>query len=56
MPMPPALAAADRKNPLAEDRQQQQHAAGETPSRLHEHQRRDVRSRADVAEAFNQIR
>ena len=42
-PMPAADAAADRKHPLAEDRQQQQHAAGQAPAGLHEHQRRDVR-------------
>ena len=48
-------AAADRKDPLAEDRQQQQHAAGQPPAGLHEHQRRDVRSLADVAEPLEQI-
>ena len=53
--MPAADAAADRKHPLAEDGQQQQDAAGEAPSRFHEHQRRDVRVPADVAKPLDQV-
>ena len=53
--MPAAVLAADRKDPLAEDRQQQQDAAGQPPAGLDEHQRRDVRVPADVAEPLDQI-
>ena len=48
-------AAADREDALAEDRQQQQHAAGQSPSGLHAHQRRDVRCAPHVPEALDQI-
>ena len=55
MPMPPRAGRADREDALAEDRQQQQHAAGESPAGLDEHQRGHVRVRADVADAFEQV-
>ena len=48
-------ASADREDALAEDRQQQQDAARESPSRFHEHERRHVRRAADVADALGKI-
>ena len=48
-------ASANRKDTLAEDRQQEQHAASEAPAGLDEHQRRNVRARRDVAEAFDEV-
>ena len=53
--MPAARAAADRKHPLPEDREQQEHAAGEAPSELDEHQRGDVRVPAHVPKSFDEI-
>ena len=48
-------AGADRKDPLAEDREQQQHAAREPPAGLDEHDRRDVRVPAEISDSFDEI-
>ena len=47
--------AANGKDALAEHGQQQQHAAGEAPTGLDQHQRGDVRSLAHVPDAFDEI-
>ncbi len=53
--MPAGARRADRKDALAEDREQQQDAAGEPPAGLDEHQRRDVRMLPHVAQPLQQV-
>ena len=53
--MPAAVLPAIGKMRCPKIGQQQQHAAGEPPAGLHEHQRGDVRALAHVAQPFDEV-